>query len=166
MQKDTEEVFTPITVAALLADGFVYKFDEIRLAGADPDEHDDPYYYYKGEFRVYDVIQDFYVHGHRITSMEKIRELYEAETGRRFNTFYVPEDTAPAEVNFTGTVDKNRFVKAKLRGGPGEGLTVKWPLNMPAFIYQTKSADGVTESFRYLRKKRTKGVFQYAGPVQ
>lgn len=171
---DTQEIQTgitqtPLSKELLLSEGFIYKFDELIAQGVDlesPDAPEDPYYFYKGDFRIYDVIEDFYYNGGKVTTLEEIKALYEAETNRIYVPTVVLEDTAPVSVLHTGKVDKSRFVKAKLTGGPGEGITVKWPRGLAFFVYQVKNDNGKTESFRYRRKAGTKTKFLYAGPLQ
>lgn len=161
----TEPVCT-LTREQLITEGFLYQFDLMVAAGEDPDKHDDPYYYFKGEFRIYDVVEDFYYQGAKVYTLEQVKELYEAETGRIYVPTIVLADTSVPDYTYNKKVDPDKFLKAKLRGGPGDGLTVKWPRGLTFFVYEMVNDKGKKESFRYRRKLGAKYVFLYAGPLQ
>lgn len=155
---------TLITKEWLTANGYLYKAEE--LTPEELEEHPDPFYYFKGEFRIYDVIDKFYVDGVAVDTTERLAYLYERYTGRIHSTATVLEDTIAPELKPVIGPVKVGFVKAKLRGGPGDGITVKWPVVSAFFIYQTRNERGQQEGFRYRRKDGTKTIFLYAGPVQ
>jgi hypothetical protein len=155
-----------LTRDQLLAEGFIYQFDAMTASGQDPDEHDDPYYYFKGDFKIYDVIEDFYYRGGKVYTLEQVKALYEAETGRNYTPSIVLPDSEVPDYKFTGKTDAKKFVKAKLHGGPGDGLTVAWPRGVMFFVFEHKTDNGKKEAFRYRRKDGTKSVFLYAGPLQ
>lgn len=158
---------TPITRTLLLAEGFI---DHVAtLTEQQVEDADDPFYFSKGEFRLYDVVDDFYYMGTRIDSMERLRELYQAETGRIYTRHEVLEDT-PAP-DYHGPVIgpgmlKKGIIKARLKGGPGDGVTVSWPAVASFYIYQEKLPSGRTAGHRYQRPKNRKTIFKYIGPTE
>lgn len=162
-----EESKTPITRELLIKEGFI---DHVTtLSEAQAEAEDDPFYFNKGKFKLYDVADEFYYMGTRIDTMERLRALYEAETGRIYTKYEVLEDT-PAP-DYSGPVlgpnaQKRGIIKARLKGGPGNGTTVLWPAVARFYIYQDKQPDGTTAGHRYQRPANRKTTFHYIGPTE
>lgn len=166
MQEDMTAPVRTLTHDQLKENGFIYQYEALKATGENPDDYDDPYYYFKGAFRLYDVIDDFYYKGGKVYTLDQVKELYEAETGNNYVPTIVLPDSEVPNYAFTGKTDKKKFVKAKLQGGPGAGLTIKWPRGVMFFVFEMKTDTGKKECFRYRRKDGTKSVFLYAGPLQ
>lgn len=154
---------TPITKELLLAEGF--KDFAASLSEQDLELQDDPFYFFKGDFKLYDVIDAFYYCGVRVSTMEQLRVIYERETGRLYTKYEALDDTAPVELDgviIPPRLVKDGIIKAKLKGGPGDGKTVAWPAAASFYIYQYK--EGVTtHAAKYQRKKNRKTIFNYIG---
>ncbi len=164
---------TPITREALLAEGFISRAEE--LPESELEKETDPFYYYKGDFRLYDQLDEFYYvtgqsdtgkTGRRIEDMESLRQVYQHETGRIYTKYEVLTDTTPADLPDARnlTIAKG-FRKIKLIGGPAHGKTAVWPAVASFFIYQYVGEGGRTEGAKYQRKPGTKTLFNYAGPT-
>lgn len=172
---EQEKPVTPVTVENLLAYGYL---DFAASCSQEQLEmHPDPFYYNKGEFKVYDLGGDFYVDssqelglkgGTRVTSMEALADMYEHFTGRIHTRYEVLEDTVPDTEGKPGIVlplKSGTLIKAKLQGGPGNGVVVLWPKVARFYVHQIK-VNGKTEGHRYQRKANTKKTFLYIGPIQ
>lgn len=168
---------TPLTHEIMRQEGFLYKLDE--LTSEQVDDHSDPFYYYKGEFRVYDVMDEFYIRpfgrehiatGTRVQTLEALQEAYIDFIGRSYTKNIVVEDTPiPTYEDLPSNVKVPAgFVKAKLMGGPGAGMVIKWPAVATFFIYQTEETIGnrkVKSSWQYKKRKNCKTLFDYVGPI-
>ena len=163
---------TPVTREALLAEGFKCFYDECT-----PEQLEksiDPFFYYKGEFRIYDQLDEFYIvtgsnpdgkSGRRVETMERVKTEYEEATGRVYTKYEVLEDTAPIDLDVRAFTISKGFRKIRLHGGPGNGKTAVWPAVASFFIYQYTGENGRTEGARYQRKPGTKLKFMYVGPT-
>lgn len=167
---------TPVTIENLLA--FGYRDFAAEQSAMMLDMHPDPFYYYKGDFKVYDLGNEFYVNasqerelkgGARVETMEKLAEMYQIHTGRLHTPHQVLEDTAPVEPTpkpgIVLPLKSPNLIKAKLKGGPGDGEVVAWPKNAAFYIRQI-TVDGKVEGHRYKRKAGTKKTFLYIGVTE
>lgn len=174
---EREFIGTTLTHDVLKAEGFRYKLDE--LEGDDLSKHPDPFYYYKGEFRIYDVMDDFYIRtpgvagaGMRVQSLEALQEAYIDFMGRRYSKEEIPEDSEvpnydDAHKALQGMQGED-YTKIKLIGGPGNGKTIIWPAFANAFVYQTSEVVGgrtIKHGFKYEKRKGRKTMYDYVGPT-
>jgi hypothetical protein len=166
----------PLTHEVLREEGFLFKAEE--LSQEELNAHSDPFYYYKGEFRVYDVAGDFYVKppgresgtGTRIQTLEALQEAYIDFMGRTYTKYAVVEDTPPPDYEAlpAKSYDAKLIGQIKLVGGPGDGVLTIWPKAASFFIYQTTKVVGgrvMSEGWEYKRKEDDKTVFEYIGPT-
>lgn len=167
---------TPVTRESLLFYG--YEDHAASLTAEELDKAGDPFYFIKGDFKLYDLGDVFYTDastdpalkgGTKVTTMEQLAVIYEAWTGR-VHTIHAPlQDTEPQAtpgivlpLNLTGA----NLIKAKLKGGPGDGMLISWPKMAVFYLLQVKTPTGKQEGHRYKRKAGTKKTFLYIGPVQ
>lgn len=160
---------TLITSERLKAEGFKYKLDE--LTEDEAIAHSDPYYFYKGDFKLYDVIDKYHYGAAVVKTMEQLRELYQQETGRLYTKYEVLDDTAAPDLTaadsvYITPVQAKKVQKIKLQGGPGDGKTAIWPRRVGTYLYQETLSSGKTVGHRYVLKKGRKAVYVYVGPTE
>lgn len=166
----------PLTAEVLVAEGFRYKAEE--LSTEELNAHNDPFYYYKGEFRVYEVMEDFYIKtpgketgvGTKVQTLEALQEAYISFMGRPYKKEILVEDTLPPDYEAppAQTNSKLAMVEIILEGGPGDGVKVLWPKVASFFIFQTTKIVGsrmMPEGWEYKRKKDNPLIFEYSGPT-
>lgn len=186
-KKHTETADCPksdITKKRLLKEGFIYRAKELSqeflqqhltdeqiklLSPRERDDFRDPFYFYKGNFRIYDVVKEFYLaNGAKIFTMAQVRKCYEEYTGNPYQDHFVPADTDPVNVEYTGSAEglSKGIQKISLRGGPGDGLTLLWPKVANFYIHQVLDEKGKSEIHRYVRKEGARSVYDYHGYAQ
>lgn len=153
---------TPLTREILTDLGFTWKLGE--LTAEEIEAHDDPFYWYKGPVKVYEVIDDFYVSESKVQTKEQLILMYEDISNRELTKEPTPEDTEPADLTTVKLV-RAGMVKARMRGGPGDGKTFIYPKGLHFFIHQVKDATGSTHAHKYARKKGTKTIFEHQHEV-
>lgn len=170
-----EIVGEPVTRESLLFYG--YTDYAASLTPEELDRSSDPFYFIKGNFKLYDLGDGFYTDasqeaglkgGTKVLTMEQLAVIYEGHTNR-VHTIYTPlEDTTPEfkpGVVLPLNAKNQNLIKAKLKGGPGDGEVIMWPKHASFYLLQS-TFKGKTEGHRYQRKPGTKKTFIYIGPVQ
>lgn len=160
----TEDSGTPITHEKLIAEGFVYYPETVDKDTLD--KKDDPFYYFKGPYRLYEVGDWFYSGTTRIKSMEHLKDHYTEETGRTYTKAPMPEDTPPPDLSAVSPGKRKKIHRIRLVGGPGDGQLLMWPKGMPFFLYQEILPSQRVQGHRYKLKPKTKKVYVYDRPTE
>lgn len=163
MDKSNENRIVELTPEILTELGFRWKLDE--LSEEEIEKADDPFYWYKGEAKIFEVINDFYTaEGGKLFTPDQVKAYYEEVTGRQYTAHPMPEDTVPTDLPVNPKAIGANLIKGRMKDGPGKGKVFLYPKGCPFFVYQVKEG-GKTAAYKYQKKRGTKTIFLYQHEV-
>ncbi len=164
-----------LKAADLIEAGYRYRLTELTKKEKKEDvrsDSEDNDYFYKGDLRIYHVIECFYYNGSQVKFARQLSFIEAAhEENKKFASIKLTDTTPVNNIQVKQLKDNKSQPLAKVKGiielkrgkdiGPLDGSLVPWDNSLPLFAVQFYDKQGKVHMARYKRNKEDNTTYEF-----